>query len=120
MLEFAKDKAFWDYVRESDDFARHRKEITEKYNWAFEKRPTTMTYATYFGKGDQGNIWFRQLFQLQTSALMSLIYYDNEEYFNNLLEIIWAYCGEYSWSPLGHPCPSPTPRAYSNSCQLSR
>ena len=102
MLEFAKDRAFWDYVRESDDFARHRKEVTEKYNWAFEKRPDVMTYASYFGKGDQGDIWFRQLFQLQTSALMSLIYYDNEEYFNNLLEIIWAYCAEYSWSPLGH------------------
>ncbi|MBQ9703030.1 MAG: heparinase II/III family protein [Clostridia bacterium] len=102
MLDFAKDKKFWDYVRESDDFARHRKEVTEKYNWAFERRPETMTYATYFGKGDQGDIWFRQLFQLQTSALMSLIYYDNEEYFNNLLEVIWAYCGEYSWSPLGH------------------
>ena len=102
MLDFAKDKKFWDYVRESDDFARHRKEIKEKYDWAFEEKPQIMTYATYFGKGDQGNIWYRQLFQLQSAALMSMIYYDNDEYFNNLIEIIWVYCGEYSWSPLGH------------------
>ena len=102
MLDFAKDKKFWDYVRESEDFARHRKEIKEKYDWAFEEKPQLMTYGTYFGKGDQGNIWYRQLFQLQSAALMSMIYYDNEEYFNNLIEIIWVYCGEYSWSPLAH------------------
>ncbi|MBR7101610.1 MAG: heparinase II/III family protein [Clostridia bacterium] len=102
MLDFAKDKKFWDYVRESEDFARHRKEIKEKYDWAFEGKPQLMTYGTYFGKGDQGNIWYRQLFQLQSAALMSMIYYDNEEYFNNLIEIIWVYCGEYSWSPLAH------------------
>ena len=102
MLEFAKDKSFWDHVRTSDEFARHRKEVKEKYDWAFKESPALMTYSTYFGKGDQGNLWYRQLFQLQTSALMSLIYYDNDEYFNNLIDIIWVYCSEYSWSPLGH------------------
>ena len=102
MLDFAKERSFWDHVRESDEFARHRKEIKEKYDWAFKEKPQLMSYDTYFGKGDQGNLWYRQLFQLQSSAMMSLIYYDNDEYFKNLIDIIWVYCGEYSWSPLGH------------------
>ncbi len=102
MLDFAKDRKFWDFVRDSDDFARHRKLIKDKYDWAFEKEPQTMTYATYFGKGKQGDIFFRRLFQIQASALMSMMYYDNEEYFCNLVETIWAYCNEYTWAPMGH------------------
>ena len=31
MLDFFKDKSLWDRVRESDDFARHRKDIEEIY-----------------------------------------------------------------------------------------
>ena len=102
MLDFAKERSFWDHVRESDEFLRHREEIKKKYDWAFEEKPQLMSYDTYFGKGDQGNLWYRQLFQLQSSAMMSLIYYDNDEYFKNLIDIIWVYLGEYSWSPLGH------------------
>ena len=102
MLDFAKDKKFWDYVRESDDFARHRREIKEKYDWAFEERPRLITYDGYFERGEDKMLWYRQLFQLQSSAILSMIYYDNEEYFNNLIDIIWVMCSEYSWSHLNH------------------
>ncbi|MBQ8392214.1 MAG: heparinase II/III family protein [Clostridia bacterium] len=102
MLDFAKDKKFWDYVRESDDFARHRREIKEKYDWAFEEKPRHITYDAYFERGEDKMLWYRQLFQLQSSAILSMIYYDNDEYFNNLVDIIWVMCGEYSWSHLNH------------------
>ncbi len=101
MLDFFKDKALWDKVRNSEDFARHRVDIEEMYVKAFEKSPRPHSLEDILENNDRG-LWHDQLMQLQSSAMMALIYPDNEEYYNNLLRIIWAYCNEYSWAPLGH------------------
>ncbi|MBQ8163159.1 MAG: heparinase II/III family protein [Clostridia bacterium] len=101
MLDFAKDKKLWDNVRTSPDFARHRKEIKEKYDVSFEIAPRTMTASEVFSLDDHGT-YFRRLGQLQSSALLALIYPDNEEYYNNLVETVWTYCNDYTWAPLGH------------------
>ena len=104
MLDFAKDKKLWDRVRTSDDFARHRQVIKEKYDNAFKEEMHTLNYSEIFGKKSDvyGGVYMRRLFRLQSSALMSMIYYDNEEYFDNLVDTIWDYCNEYTWAPLGH------------------
>ena len=102
MLDFAKDKKLWENVRVSDDFARHRKEILAKYEGAFAQgSPAPHTVEEILSKDDHGK-WAMMLNQLQSSALLSLIYPDNEEYYNNLLKVIWAYCDTYTWAPLGH------------------
>ena len=101
MLDFAKEKALWDNIRESEDFARHREEILAKYKASFEIEPSPHTVEEILGKDDHGK-WARSLNQLQTSALMSLIYPDNEEYYNNLLKIVWSYLDTYTWAALGH------------------
>lgn len=102
MLDFAKDKKLWENVRVSDDFARHRKEILAKYESAFAQgSPAPHTVEEILSKDDHGK-WAMMLNQLQSSALLSLIYPDNEEYYNNLLKVIWAYCDTYTWAPLGH------------------
>lgn len=100
MLDFAREKALWDNVRTSDAFARHRKEIKEKYDYAFEEAPRPHTAKEILENND--HLYFRKLAQLQSSALMALIYPDNEEYYDNLVETIWAYCNDYTWAPLGH------------------
>ncbi len=100
MLDFAKEKQLWDNVRNSEDFARHRIEIKKVYDSAFEEAPRPHTAKEILGKNDK--IYFRKLAQLQSSVLMSLIYPDNEEYYDNLVETIWAYCNDYTWAPLGH------------------
>ena len=51
---------------------------------------------------DDKGLWRLQFDHLQSSALLSLIYPDNEEYYNNLVKTIWAYLNEYTWAPLGH------------------
>ena len=43
-----------------------------------------------------------QFDHLQSSALLTLIYPDNEEYFKSLVNSIWAYLDDYTWAPLGH------------------
>ena len=101
MLDFAKEKALWDNIRESEDFARHREEILAKYKESFTVAPAPHTVEDILGKDDHGK-WARSLNQLQTSALMALIYPDNEEYYNNLLKIVWSYLDTYTWAALGH------------------
>ncbi|MBO5313484.1 MAG: heparinase II/III family protein [Clostridia bacterium] len=103
MLDFAKDKTLWERVRVSEEFSQHRKEIEELYKKAFQTEPRPHSVEEVLineGRGD--GLWRLQFDQLQSSALMALIYPDNEEYYLNLLRTVWAYLNEYTWAPLGH------------------
>ena len=102
MLDFARDKAFWERVRTSDEFAQHRREVKELYDTSFGKeKPRPHTADEILNENDRG-IWRLQFDHLQSSALMSLIYPENEEYYSSLLEAVWAYLNDYTWAPLGH------------------
>ncbi|MBO5110292.1 MAG: heparinase II/III family protein [Clostridia bacterium] len=101
MLDFAKDKALWQKVRESEDFATHRAQLLALYEEAFRVEPRAHSVEDILSQNDH-MLWRKQFDHLQTSALLTLIYPENEEYYNNLLRTIWAYCNEYSWAPLGH------------------
>ncbi|MBO5212721.1 MAG: heparinase II/III family protein [Clostridia bacterium] len=102
MLNFAKDKNLWKKIRESDDYSRHRAEILSLYNKAFKDPPRPHSVNEILKGGNDDGLWHIQLTQLESSAIMALIYPDNDEYFQSLLEIIWAYCNDYTWAPLGH------------------
>ena len=101
MLDFAKNKAFWERVRTSDDYAIHRKELMEIYERAFKTPPRPHSAEEIFSANDNG-LWRLQFDQLQSSALLALIYPDNEKYYRELIDTVWAYCNEYTWAPLGH------------------
>ena len=102
MLDFARDKSFWEHVRESEKFKQHREELMALYSAAFSKeKPRSHTADEVLNENDRG-IWRLQFDHLQSSALLSLIYPDNEEYYSNLLESVWAYLNDYTWAPLGH------------------
>lgn len=101
MLDFACDKRLWERVRSSEEFSWHRKEIKELYDEAFKEEPRSHSAEEILNNNDRG-LWRKQFDHLQSSAIMSLIYPENEEYYNNLLKIIWAYLNEYTWAPLGH------------------
>ena len=102
MFEFAKDEKFWENVRTSDDYARLRDDLKSEYDKYFNgKIIAPRTVFDVIGNNDHES-YFRLINQLEYSALMALIYPDNEEYYKNLLQVVWAYCNEYSWAPLGH------------------
>ena len=88
-FDFAKNKSLWDRVRTSDDYAQHRREIKEIYDEAFDEAPRPHSVEEIIENNDHG-LWHKQFQQLKSSALLSLIYPDNEEYYNNLLRIVWA------------------------------
>ena len=101
MLDFALDKSLWERVRNDDTYAQHRREIKELYSEAFKTEPRSHSVSDILNNDDKG-LWRLQFDHLQSSALMALIYPDNEEYYNNLLKTVWAYLNEYTWAPLGH------------------
>lgn len=101
MLDFAKDKEFWANVRVSPDFEQHRYEIKELYDKSFKTPPRSHSAKDILGNDDRG-LWRLQFDHLQSSAIMALIYPENEEYYENLTESVWAYLNDYTWAPLGH------------------
>lgn len=101
MLDFAKDKKFWERVRTSDDYKRLRDDLKDEYE-KHQKEPARPRSAKEILKNEDHGTYFRNICQLQHTALMALIYPDNEEYYDNLVDVIWAYLNEYTWAPLGH------------------
>lgn len=101
MLDFAKNKKFWERVRTSDEFAQHRQELKALYEKSFATPPRAHSADDVLNNNDHG-LWRLQFDHLQSSALMSLIYPENEEYYKNLLESVWVYLNDYTWAPLGH------------------
>ena len=101
MLDFAKDKKFWENVRVSDDFAQHRAELFALYEEAFKQRPRAHSAKEILENNDHF-LWRKQFDHLQSSALLSLIYPENEQYYDDLIDTVWAYLDDYAWAPLGH------------------
>ena len=101
MLDFAKNKAFWENVRTNKDYAWQIEEIKEIYQRAFQTPPRPHSVTEILENNDHG-LWRLQFDHLQSSFLLALIYPDNEEYYNSLLDTVWAYLNEYTWAPLGH------------------
>jgi len=104
MLDFAKDKKFWENVRVSDDYAQGRRELLELYESAFKTAPRPHSAKEILNNND-GGLWRLQFDQIQSSALLALIYPDNTEYYDNLVDTVWAMLNQYSWAPIGHYSP---------------
>ena len=97
----AKDQEFWEKVRTDNSYAWHRKEIMELYKRAFSVSPRPCSAKEILNNNEQEK-YYRSLEQLQSAALMALICSNNKEYYDSLIDIIWSYCNEYTWAPLGH------------------
>ena len=101
MLDFALDRALWERVRYGEEFARYREEIHALYAASFREEPRPHSVEETLVRTNN-MLWRLHFDQLQSAALMARIYPENEEYFDNLLKIVWAYLNDYSWAPLGH------------------
>ena len=102
MFDIARDSKVWERVRTDEAFARHRKEIKEQYDKAFKIAPRAASAWEVLEFGEKHHRGPDTYRQLQTSALLALIYPDNEEYYRSLVDVIWGILNEYTWAPLGH------------------
>ena len=112
LLGKAADPKFWSEVVRNDEhyktYLEERLADWEKY--CEGKTITELKYSDFkrfFVSGDRRiyeGQYFRRRGMLTTSAILSLIYPEEEKYINFLNDIIFAVCDEYTWSvPAHHP-----------------
>ena len=109
IMDLYKNEAFWSQVREKSCFEGYREELCalwEKY--CAENDIPVMNYTEFklfWTTGDR-NVYqakyFARRHALACSALLSLIYADEEKYINKLMDVIYAICDEYTWCLPAH------------------
>lgn len=109
LLGKGADKDFWIAVREKDCFEIHREELhklwDEKCN---SERFLSLSYTDfkrYFVTGDRAIFegkYFPRRLALDSSALLALIYPEEEKYLNYLMDIAYAMLDEYTWCLPAH------------------
>jgi hypothetical protein len=103
LLEKAKNPAFWEKVRTSSAY----RSLVDELLSLWEKDCTDVfpagKYSEYVLFNQTGSraeyeaFYFRRRRAMNTSALLSLIYPDNDTYFTMLCDVIWVILDEYSW-----------------------
>lgn len=100
----SKDLNFWKTVRNDDRYSFLIDKMKDMYEKFGHGELTDISYDTFMKYHRTGNRkdferqYFARRIRLTACTLLSLIYPDNEEYFSNLNNTIWAICNEYCWS----------------------
>jgi hypothetical protein len=104
-----RNKEFWQSVRESASFARHREDLFALWRCDGDSKPITeLKYSDYMlfkTTGDRSayeSHYFARRRALACSSLLALIYPEEERYLTHLQNVIFAICNEYSWCLPAH------------------
>lgn len=103
LMEKAKDKQFWEKVRTDIAYQGILDEIKEYYKTARYEEIPALKYSSrkrYYEDGNRREFevpYFRRRTYLSAVALLALIYPERADYLDELQEIMWAICEEYSW-----------------------
>ena len=112
LLGKAADHSFWSEVVKND--IHYKKFLNEKLadwdKYCEGKIITELKYSDFkqfFTTGNRSvyeSQYFKRRGMLVTSAVLALIYPEEEKYINLLNDIIFAICDEYTWCvPAHHP-----------------
>ena len=109
LLKKATDPMFWKSVREKECFAPYVKEVLSMWENTCKDKPIpSLRYSDFKqftitgSRKEYEDPYFARRHALDASALLSLIYPENEEYFNRLMDEIFAICDEYTWCVPAH------------------
>ncbi len=109
LLGIGTDKNFWERVRTADEFARYREELFmlwDTHGEALELPALTYSkYKMFFESGDRDEYehkYFPRRVALNSAALLSLIYPEEDRYLRRLMDVIYIICDEYKWSLPAH------------------
>ena len=112
LLGKATDKEFWRSVREKDYFKAHREELLGMWKTHCESEdiPTLKysNYKLYWITGDRKayeSQYFSRRFAMDCSALLALIYPEEEKYAEKLNDLLFSVCDEFSWCLPAHQSP---------------
>ncbi len=102
------DAKFWESVREKDCYKKFRDDLHANWKKHCEVPIYALSYTNfilYKKTGDRGKYeseYFTRRQALNTSALLSLIYPEEEKYLVRLMNQISAICDEYTWCLPAH------------------
>ncbi|MBP5210059.1 MAG: heparinase II/III family protein [Clostridia bacterium] len=106
-LSRAKDPLFWQGVREKDMYAPMRAEL--KQMWEARPRPYPVLpwteYRRFVESGDRAGyetLYFARRKAMCAAAILALIEPENKAYLDEVENVLWAICGEYSWCLPAH------------------
>lgn len=104
LLGKAQDKEFWAEVRKKECYESVLRRLKREYGKLVEEGPlkshkysefklfwTTGERKTY----EKSHTKFRQ--RMEGAAILALIYPENQEYLDDLMDTIYAVCDEYTW-----------------------
>ncbi len=108
-LEKAKSRQFWDSVRTNPKYQPIIDELLQEYQLVAQGEIKDISYDAFmhYHRTGERTLFERQYYmprrqRLNVCALLSLIYPENDAYFSNLMNTIWAICNEYAWSLPNH------------------
>lgn len=109
LLGRSNDKDFWEEVRTKECFSGHREELFSYWNKYCENvEISALRYSDFKLFWETGNraTYERQYFgrrmALASSAILSLVYPEEEKYIVRLMDVIYAICDEYTWCLPAH------------------
>ncbi len=102
LIAKAADAAFWTQVRDSEDYRPIREEVLKQYESLKGDIPAVrysefIIYNNTGSRREYENSYFRRRRQMNTAAILAMIYPDNPEYLDRLADVIWAILDEYVW-----------------------
>jgi len=107
-LKKALDKSFWVSVREKGCFEKYRRELFSLWEKHCTHELPNITYSDfrrYWDTGDRGLYeakYFSRRLSLDCSALLALLYPEEEKYITRLMDTVYTVCDEYTWCLPAH------------------
>ena len=108
LLGKAMTPEFWQEVRESDSYKSLRDELFDIWEKDCQKPVEALRYSEFRMFKYTGNRsfyegqYFLRRRRMNASALLSLIYPDEEKYLVCLMDVIYNICDEYTWCLPAH------------------
>ncbi len=107
-LAKAKDPAFWENVRTSEAYKPLIDELFEIWERDCTGDIPACKYSEYIvynvtgSRSEYEKSYFTRRRAMNASAILALIYPDEEKYLNKLCDVIWAILDEYNWVVPAH------------------
>ena len=109
LLGKAMDRDFWVDVREKDCYKKYRQELFDMWEKNVENGPIMQLkysdFKLFWTTGNRSvyeSTYFARRRALDSCALLSLIYPEEEKYLIRLMDQIYAICDEYTWCLPAH------------------
>ena len=102
-IEKAKDTQFWEKVRSCSDYAPFVKELLNIWEKDCTHDIPASKYSEYIifdltgSRTEYEQSYFTRRRAMNASALLSLIFPEEQKYHTKLCDVIWAILDEYNW-----------------------